>query len=371
MTDGPRSPGDPGEIDPLGAAPTRPAGRTAGRAERSGSGPGGGNRRPRRLARVLRSRPLAKIGLVVLLVVALALVPSVISSLQKTPRNMVGISYGGGPVEAAHFQRVVQPGSGLFFNGLFDPLYLYPSDTQTYIVSKVKGQGTVADPDSIVAPTKDRVQVEYQVAIYFKLNSDRLRDFHEQLGLRYSGYTASGWNKLIQDTFRQQVENALQEETRKYDVADLYGNAEDLAALQDSVEEKLSKGLVGALGAPLFCGPTFTAGGECGSPTFIIKKLDIPDSVVTAFEGNRTSAIEVLTSQNEIAQRAAEAQAIEALNQGLAEAGMPYVLLRAIESGKISFWVLPSDSGVTLQAPATPGTAGSDGATTTTTTSGG
>jgi hypothetical protein len=47
---------------------------------------------------------------------------------------------------------------------------------------------------------------------------------------------------------------------------------------------------------------------------------------------------------------------------------MDYVLLRAIESGKISFWVLPSDSGVTLTAPST---SGDDGATTTTTPSGG
>jgi hypothetical protein len=301
-------------------------------------------------------------------VVGLALLPSVLSSLKKTPRNMVGISYGGGPVEAADFQRIVQPGSGLFFNGLFDPLYLYPSDTQTYIVSKVPSQSTTGKPDSIIAPTKDRVQVDYQVAIYFKLNSDRLQTFHEQLGLQYSAYNANGWRNLIRDTFRQQIENALQEETRKFDVADLYGNAEDLAAVQESVEQKLSDRLVGALGAPLFCGPTFTDGGECDSPTFIIKKLDIPENVVQAFEANRTSQIKVQTAQNEIAQRAAEAQAIEALNAGLSQAGMDYVLLRAIESGKISFWVLPSDSGVTLTAPST---SGDDGATTTTTPSGG
>jgi hypothetical protein len=34
---------------------------------------------------------------------------------------------------------------------------------------------------------------------------------------------------------------------------------------------------------------------------------------------------------------------------------MPYVMLRAIESGKVSFWVLPSDGGVTLQVPQTAG----------------
>jgi regulator of protease activity HflC (stomatin/prohibitin superfamily) len=369
MTDGPRSSGDPDDIDDiddLGAAPTRAAGRGSGRTPRSGS-PGG----PRRVVRGLRRRRLGRVVVVLGLIVLLALVPILLSSLKKTPRNMVGISYGGGPVEAAHFQRVVQPGSGLYFNGLFDPLYLYPSDTQTYIVSKVPGQGTVAESDSIVAPTNDRVQVEYQVAIYFKLNSDRLQTFHEQLGLQYSAYQAGGWRRLIQDTFRQQVENALQEETRKYAVADLFGNADDLAAVQDSVEEKLSTRLVGALGAPLFCGPTFTAGGECGAPTFIIKKLDIPESVASAFEANRTSQIKVQTSENEIAQRAAEAKAIEALNQGLAQAGMPYVLLRAIESGKIDFWVLPSDSGVTLQAPNASGPSEDGSATTTTTVDGG
>jgi hypothetical protein len=35
----------------------------------------------------------------------------------------------------------------------------------------------------------------------------------------------------------------------------------------------------------------------------------------------------------------------------LAAAGDDYVLLKAIESGKIDFWVLPKDSGVTLTTP--------------------
>jgi regulator of protease activity HflC (stomatin/prohibitin superfamily) len=286
-----------------------------------------------------------------IVIVALALVPLVASTLKKTPRNMVGISYGGGPLESAHFQRIVKPGSGLFFNGFFDPLYLYPADTQNYIVSKTVGQGAVTQPDSIISPSKDRVQIEYQIAVYFRLNIDRLRAFHESLGLQYSAFTASGWKKLITDTFRQQIENALQEETRKYDVADLYGNADVLTTIQDSVQQKLSDRLVASLGQPFFCGPTYEPGHDCGAPTFNIKKIDIPPDVVKAYQDNRTSAIQVLTSQNTIAQRQAEAQAIEALNAGLSQAGMPYVLLRAIESGNISFWVLPSDSGVTLAVP--------------------
>lgn len=362
MDEGPRTPGSSGgnDFDALGAAPTRPAG---GR-------PKARRRRALPVGR-LKRRPLLRVGFLLVAILALALVPSAFASLKKTPRNMVGISYGGGPVESAHFQRIVQPGSALFLNGLFDPLYLYPSDTQTYIVSKVPGEGAVKASDSIVSPSRDRVQIEYQIAVYFKLNTDRLRAFHDQLGLQYSAFTASGWNRLIQDTFRQQIENALQEDTRQYDVADIYGNADDLIAIQSDVEKKVSARLIKALGAAFFCGPTFRPGEPCASPTFIIKKIDIPTDVVTAFQANRISQIQVLTSENQIAQRAAEAKAIEALNAGLAQAGMPYVLLRAIESGKINFWVLPSDSGLTLQVPST-----TDGSTpaapsTTTTTAGG
>jgi hypothetical protein len=362
MTDGPRSPEEPEDLDALGAAPTRPAG---GGSRATGAG----RLRRLRLPRSSRGRrAVSRLVLVVGLVVALALAPTVVSSLKKTPRNMVGISYGGGPVEAAHFQRIVQPGSGLFFNGAFDPLYLYPADTQSYIVSKAPGEGAVDQADSIVSPSRDRVQIEYQVAVYFKLNTDRLQAFHEQLGLRFSAYQANGWNRLIQDTFRQQIENALQENTRKYDVADIYGNADDLTAIQTDIQTKLSDRLVAALGQQFFCGPTFQPGEPCTSPTFVIKKIDIPSGVAAAFEDNRTSQIRVLTSQNEIEQRAAEAKAIEALNAGLAQAGMPYVLLRAIESGKISFWVLPSDSGVTLAAPGGPDGAVPGSSTTTTTT---
>jgi regulator of protease activity HflC (stomatin/prohibitin superfamily) len=346
MTDGPQSIGgdeDVDEIDMLGAAPTVPASEPTKRAD-------SGKSRTGFIPPSLRS-PSRKLLIGIAVIVILALIPLFASTLKKTPRNMVGISYGGGPFESAHFQRIVMPGSALFFNGFFDPLYLYPADTQNYIVSKTVGQGAVTQPDSIISPSKDRVQIEYQVAVYFRLNIDRLRAFHESLGLQYAAYTSGGWKKLITDTFRQQLENSLQEETRKYDVADLYGNADVLTTIQNDVQKALSNRLIASLGQPYFCSPTYEPGKDCGSPQFNIKKIDIPPDVVKAYQDNRTSQIQVQTAQNTIAQRQAEAQAIEALNAGLSQAGMPYVLLRAIESGNISFWVLPSDAGVTLQVP--------------------
>jgi SPFH domain / Band 7 family len=303
--------------------------------------------------------------------IGLALVPTFISGLKKTPRDRVGISYGGGPFEGVHFQRIVQPGSNLFFNGFFDSLYMYPSDQVNYIVPQQptpppttqttqttqagqqqvqagqQAQASQPAADAVVAPTRDRVQVSYQVAVYFKLNIDELRDFHEQLGLRYRAYTTSGWNNLIQDTFRQQIENALQEETRKVDVADLVGNAGLLVELQDNVQTKLTQRLETALGQRFFCAPTFRPDGDCGDPTFVIKRVDIPASVSKAFEDVRTSEIQIQTKENEVRQRQAEAEAIRAL--GLT--GQEYDILKAIESGKITFWVLPNGSGVTITGP--------------------
>jgi SPFH domain / Band 7 family len=358
--------------DELGApAPISEAeGPPAGRAPRNGEG----RWRPR------APRSWRWLLVVPVVLVALALVPTFVSGLKKTPRDRVGISYGGGPIEGVHFQRIVQPGSSLFFNGVFDDLYLYPSDQVNYIVPQQpaqaaqqqaaqqqagqddqQAQGTQEAPaaqpalDAVVAPTRDRVQVSYQVAVYFKLNTDELRDFHEQLGLRYRAYTTDGWNKLIRDTFRQQIENALQEETRKVDVADLVGNADLLVELQDSVQAKLTQRLEDALGNRFFCAPTFRPGGDCGDPTFVIKRLDIPTSVAQAFEDVRTSDIQIQTKENEVRQREAEARAIAAL--GLS--GQEYDILKAIESGKITFWVLDGEGGITITGPDTDAGGGS------------
>jgi hypothetical protein len=280
----------------------------------------------------------------------------------KTPRNKIGVSYGGGPFESAHFQRVVQPGSTLFFNGLFDKLYTYPADEQNYIISLNPRVGAVRGKDSIIAPTADRVAVTYQVAIYFKLNIGLIRQFHEQLGLQYAAYTTKGWNNLLQDTFRQNIEAAVQEQTRTYTVSQLYGNTQNLVQFQRAVQTDFAQRLIAALGAPYFCSPNFTSRGACSDPTFIVKQIDIPSTVANAFVNERAAEIQV-------AQRQAEAEGISQLQKaGVNIDGSTYPILKGVENGSITFWVIPSSSGVTLTTPSSGGSPGAAPTTPTTTT---
>lgn len=269
----------------------------------------------------------------------------------STKTAEIGLSYGGGLFEAKSFQRVVQPASGRFVNGWFDKLYRYPTTQRNYIISKVEGEGDRQSKDWITSVSKDGIAIDFEIAVYFKLNTDVIRQFHEQIGLKYGADGEEGWNKMLNDYVRQQIEETVQNESRRYSAEALYADQGTLDTLSKTIGPVVNKRILDKAGGNYFCNPDWTPGANCGDFTVTVKKADIAnDEVKAAFGARRQSEIAIETERNKVLQAREQARAIRLLNNELRRSGNSYlyVLLEAIKSGKIDFWVLPEGNGLTI-----------------------
>lgn len=265
-----------------------------------------------------------------------------------TPVDRIGVNYGGGPIEDRNFQKIIPPGSGLTITGFMDPTYTYPVTQRSYIISASGGDvvGTVG------GASIDKVRVEFEVATYFALNTDLLQKFHEKLGLKYHAWDDEGWNHLLTDTLQQQIKFAIQREAAKYEAAALWADEPTKVALQRSIGLSLKDEVHKVMGDDYFCGVGFTP-GTCPDFTFVVNKVILPAEVERALEANRTSEIMVQTRTNEVQQAEQQALAIEKLNEALEASGGAYPLLKAVESGKVTFWVIDGNQDLTITAPST------------------
>jgi len=263
---------------------------------------------------VFRAAAAVVVGLVVLIVLGF-----VVSAFKSTPVDKIGLSYTGGPIAGTHFQRVVEPGSGQFFNGFFASLRELPATQRNYIVSKNANEGDRKQADFIPGPTKDRVIAEIELAVTFKLNTEpaSVRQFYEQLCVKYKCEDLSpggGWDKLLNDNFRQVLENAVQQETRQILAADLNNNQEVITRMQTDVASHLKDDFNQVLGGNFFCGPTFDRNrpSVCPDFKFVIKNITLPSDLQNAFTAQQSSAAQIVVKQNEAAQVKAAAEGVAA-----------------------------------------------------------
>jgi len=252
-------------------------------------------------------------------IVVLILLGLLVGAFKSTPVDKVGLSYTGGPIAGTHFQRVVKPGSGQFFNGFFASLHELPATQRNYIVSKNPDEGDRHTSDFIPGPTKDRVIAEIELAVTFKLNTEptAVRRFYEQLCVKYHCEDLSprgGWDKLLNDNFRQVLENAVQQETRQINAADLNNNQEVITRMQTDIASHLKDDFNQVLGGNFFCGPTFDRSRPtvCPDFKFVIKNISLPKDLQDAFTAQQSSAAQVVVKQNEAAQVKASAEGVAA-----------------------------------------------------------
>lgn len=272
-------------------------------------------------------------GIVVCIVagvmVAITLVAAIFAwPFAKTPADKIALSYGGGPFEGAAFQRVVQPGSGLVLNGLMDKWYEYPVTQRNYIVSLNKDEGDRGVEDQIHAASSDGVAIGWELASYFKLNTGLIRQFHETLGLKYHAWSTSGWDKMLNDTLRQQLENAVQISSKQFTAEQIYKDSTVIQKVQDDIASSLKDSVNHSVGAAFFCGPTFDRRHPEVCPDFqvVVKKPTLPQSVIDQYNNQKASELGIQVAKNNADAKVKEAAGVKEQQAALAQSVTPEYL---------------------------------------------
>lgn len=272
----------------------------------------------------------------IVLILCAALLMGACASV-STDSDEAAIAYTGGPIEGVKFDRIVGPGSGRVWLGVGDNKYIYPTTTRTYIVSK-DSTGDRASADIINATSSDGATIGWEVAVYFKLNLSLLREFHENIGQKYDAYKSEGWNQMLNDTLRQQLESALQTTSRKYSVEEYRKEADVLAEINKEIAQGLKDNVNEVLGNDYFCGPTFNGTvkddkGKTACPDFevVVKRPNFPGVIEDEYNNQVAARQAVVTAQRQaeklLEQAQGKANAQIAGAQGEAEAAAKIVSL--------------------------------------------
>lgn len=262
--------------------------------------------------RISTARPArALVVVVTLATVVIGGSRTVMQGWKAVPVDKVALHYTGGPIQGERFKSVVAPGTGTQFYGLFERLYELPATQRTYIMSKDASQGDARRAEYVGAPSADKVMTEWESATYFTLNTrpDVLRRFFEQICLKYNCtdlQPGGGWDRMLADTFRQQIVAAIQTEARRHPSEDIYANADTFRLMQANVGSTLKQRVNDVLGGEYFCGPGYDAAKSgCPEFSFVIKEVTLPANVRDQYNANRASALAVDKARSDALSQAA------------------------------------------------------------------
>ena len=281
------------------------------------------NQRPLQAVPNAFKRPATYVKGAVAVVLFFIVVGIFFGAFGATPVDKIGLHYSGGPIEGIKFQKIVDPGSGTRFLGFLDDLILLPATQRDYIVSLQPEDGDRGRPDSIHAPAKGGVEMQFEIAAYFTLNTspDVVRRFYERVCVKFACDTDDGWDEMLNNNFRKPIEQAIQERVRQHSVNELYagegataGTTETeplLVRIQEDIAADLKTNVNRILGGNYFCGPTFNRAKPDVCPDFefqIISATPTSDAVKASFADNAASQQAIITAQNKASAKVAEAE---------------------------------------------------------------
>ena len=295
-------------------------------------------------------------GLIAILLVVSAILYGVyyFGSTTDTAINETCVVYSGGTFEDKNFQEILPPAQTKASIGWGSEKYCYRNDQRSYIGAA--RDGADAPPVEVVgggsgdSGSSVRLMVDYQ--LYFKLNLEpkMFRKFHEQIGVKTSAYTDDGWRQMLRDYFAPQIERSLEAAALQYDWDKLYADEATRKAFQEDTARRLKTAINEVVGDDYFCGPEYVEGGECGDFTFTVGKPALANGdLIAAIESEETAKRQTSaqSEKNATAQRKLE------IDQQLIDMYGPQgaLIAKAIESGQVTFYVLPDGSTVPVGAP--------------------
>lgn len=285
-------------------------------------------------------RPVTKmVAAVAALAVVAVLIGLLVCTRFSTAPDQTGLHYSAGPLSATKFEECIEPSSRVW-NGPADKHYAYPSGQRTFSFGLGAPDGTALDSGSLIALTKDNIELTVNGVVTFTLNTDcdTLREFHEEIGLKFDAAmdgnnVSDGWRSMLNVYMAQSLQRAINDATQSLEWRSLYNDPAVKETWEAEVKENLPRYVKQAMGGDYFDNFSVT-----------IQKPELPADLAEALRATQV-AVEQNNAQkerNETVQT--ELDSIRSLVEVLGPDG--YNTYAAIKDGKISIYPIPQGSSV-------------------------
>lgn len=255
------------------------------------------------------------------------------------------LRYGGGLTEEKVYKGMVPAGTTsdfVFGTGAGDSLYRYPRTQRSWIA----GEGPGADRKPVEIITSDGVRMKVDYALYFRLNPTEaiLRRFHEDIGLKEGAWRDDGWDHMLVTYFDAPITRQLEAIGLNFTADELRSDNAQRREFANAIADNATTEIQRVVGGQYFCGPTT---GQCSNISFEVGRPELVNTkIVEAEEGRRVATLEA-DAQEERNRRVVTQ--LEATRQEVEVLGPEnYALLKAIESGRVSFMQLPQGGNVSV-----------------------
>jgi regulator of protease activity HflC (stomatin/prohibitin superfamily) len=256
-------------------------------------------------------------------------------SYESVSAGQVGVVRHTAPWDTKSVSKILKPGSGSQYVGVWSDVHIYPATQSSYTITDDAKEGDVPGVDVISVPSADGVQMGIQGTLYFTLNTDpaTMKEFDDKFGTRsftYGGESGNAYggtkgfgifeNAIVRPVINNAVRQAIatkkcsellascalvQNTGQQVDLTKVPNGNVNINDVQTAIDTALQNDINATLGGNYFKDIKFT-----------LTKVDVPPNVQDAINQAQTAFANVSKSQAAIAAAQADAKANETRQQG-------------------------------------------------------